>query len=50
MGWFAGTILLNRWNLARPNLGPIRWALFAGFVVAYPALLLLGIYLAVAPR
>jgi hypothetical protein len=36
VGWLGGTILVNRWNLARPRLGVVRWLLFAGYVIGYP--------------
>ena len=51
-GWIGSFLLLNlwaitsifgalgvdAWNLRRPRMGAVRWALFAGFVIAYQTL------------
>jgi len=38
LGWMGGAVLVNRHNLARPDLGAVRWAVLLGYVVAYPIL------------
>jgi hypothetical protein len=34
----GGAVLVNRRNLAKPELGAVRWAVLFGYVVAYPIL------------
>ena len=46
LGWIGGAVLVNRRNLAKPELGAVRWAVLFGYVVAYPVLSVL-VFLAV---
>jgi hypothetical protein len=42
LGWMGGAVLVNRRNLAKPELGAVRWAVLFGYVVAYPILSVLA--------
>lgn len=49
-GFGAGLLLVNRRNLAHPELGALRWLLLAGFVVGYPIVSYAIALLTLTPR